>query len=392
MGDAVSQGHPDLMAKIAEEIRSSGPITFARFMEFALYEPTHGYYMRGGSGQNKIGWDGDFYTSSDVHPVFALALARQIHQLDEILERPDPFTLVEMGPGTGALARDLLTACAKLDHSLATRLHCVLVERSPAFRELQGSAMAALPSSVDRVTWVDSLQALASNSVVGLLLSNELVDAFPVHRVTVDRGELKEIHVDVEEGRFRERLLPLSTLELSHYLERMAIKLEDGQVAEINLQALTWMGEVARVLTKGLVITVDYGHNAQDLYSSDRRKGTLLCYHRHTVSDDPYQRIGLQDMTAHVDFTSLAHQGEEAGLSVTGFTNQLGFLAGLRIEEILGDLDPHSGEYRSVVELIRPHGMGRTFKILIQHKGMEPPELDGLAYKPFFASALTAPA
>ncbi len=382
-------GHPELITKIAEEIRLFGPITFARFMDLSLYEPTHGYYMRGRPGDERIGWDGDFYTSADLHPAFAAALARQLRQADDLLGQPDPFTVVEMGPGKGLLARDLLSAGSKLGGSFLHRLRYVLVERSPAMKGLQRANLACWLQPEGRLRWVDSLRELDTDSLVGVFFSNELVDAFPVHRVKVHQGELKEFHVDFQEGWFCETLLPLSTPEISRHLQRLEVTLQEGQITEINLHALDWLREVARVLGQGLVITIDYGHTAQDFYSPDRLSGTLLCYHRHKVLDDPYHRVGLQDMTAHVDFTSLALIGEQTDLTVTGFTNQMGFLAGLGIEETLGTLDPDSAEFHAVVALIRPQGMGRTFKVLIQHKGLDRPELDGLRFKPFFASALT---
>jgi SAM-dependent MidA family methyltransferase len=149
------------------------------------------------------------------------------------------------------------------------------------------------------------------------------------------------------------------------------------------------MRDVARVLGRGMVITVDYGHTAGDLFGADRRTGTLLCYHRQLVSEDPYVHVGRQDMTAHVDYTALATIGEQVGLEVTGFTNQMSFLMSLGVERHLESLEPGSREFQSVVRLLRPEGMGRTFKILIQHKGMDAPELDGLRFKPFFGSALT---
>lgn len=148
------------------------------------------------------------------------------------------------------------------------------------------------------------------------------------------------------------------------------------------------MKEVARVMGRGVVLTIDYGHTAPDLYGPDRARGTLLCYWKQLTSEDPYTRVGLQDMTAHVDFTALATVGDEAGLRVTGFTNQMSFLMSLGVERMLEPLEPGSKEFQEIVQLLRPDGMGRTFKILIQHKGMPEPQLDGLRYKPFFGSAL----
>ena len=387
----MSSGHSLLIAKIAEEIHSSGPMTFARFMEMALYDPSFGYYMRKGSGTGQIGWEGDYYTSSDLHPAFGRMLARQLRQIDDLLGHPDPFSVVEMGPGKGLLARDVLSACTEFPDSLAKRLSYVLVERSPAMKALQRSALDPWLTTQHDLSWVESTHSLETGSLVGVLLSNELVDAFPVHRVRVDQGELREIYVDVEDGDFCERLKPLSTPDLAHYFEKLDVTLIEGQTAEVNLEAVAWIRELSRVLRQGLVITIDYGHTAPDLYSPDRRRGTLLCYHNHKACEDPYSRIGLQDMTAHVDFTTLALAGEKAGLHLTGFTNHVSFLTGLGIEETLEQLDPDSPEFQSVVGLLDPRGMGQTFKILIQHKDIEWPELDGLKFKPFFGSALGVP-
>ena len=403
MKHPVNIGHPDLVAMIAEEIRRAGPITFARFMELALYHPQFGYYMRATDapdgiaaerigakpiGENRIGWDGDYYTSSDVHPVLARALARQIRQVDELLGRPDPFTVVEMGAGKGLLACDFLSDCAAGSDSFFSRLRYVLIERSSAMRAAQRSNLAPWLESPGRVSWLNHLEELEDGSVVGGVLSNELVDAFPVHRIRVEHGETKEIFVDYQDGRFCERVQAFSTPALSEYLHRLDLSLPDGYTTEINLEALAWMKEIGRALGRGVAITIDYGHTAQDLYGPDRRRGTLLCYYSQMASEDPYTRVGFQDMTAHVDFTSLATIGTEAGLQVTGFTNQISFLMGLGVERLIDTLEPGSAEFQSVVQLLRPEGMGRTFKILIQHKGMEIPELDGLKFKPFWGSAL----
>jgi SAM-dependent MidA family methyltransferase len=392
-------GHPELVAAIAAEIHSSGPITFARFMELALYHPLLGYYTRTTdsngeerTAEHRIGWDGDFYTSSDVHPVLARALARQVLQVDELLGRPDPFMVVEMGAGKGLLARDFLAASEKESVSFFNRLRYLLIERSPAMKASQRANLAPWLKFPDRVSWLDSLEELGSGSLVGVMLSNELVDAFPVHRITIEGGEPKEIFVDYQDERFCERLQALSTAALSEYLQRLAqweITLPEGYQTEINLHAIAWMKQVARTLARGVVITIDYGHTARDLYGPDRHRGTFLCYHQQMTSETPYEQVGLQDMTAHVDFTSLATAGEEAGLHETGFTNQMSFLMGLGVEQLIESLEPGSAEFQSVVQLLRPEGMGRTFKILIQHKGMDQLELDGLRFKPFFGDVLS---
>ncbi len=385
----VTLGHPELVAAIASEIAASGPIPFVRFMELALYHPQFGYYMRSPeAGRERIGWSGDFYTSSDVHPILGQALARQARQIDALLGHPDPFTVVEMGAGKGLLASDFLRAVLSDDGSLSRRLRFVLVERSPAMRKLQQSNLKEWLGTPGLVSWVEDVQSLGSAAVVGLVFSNELPDAFPVHRIQIVEGRAQEVYVDHHDQKFVEQLKPLSNQELEHHLTRLNISLPEGYRTEINLNALKWMEQVAGALDRGVAITIDYGHTAQDLYNADRSEGTLLCYYSQLTSEDPYQRVGQQDMTAHVDFSSLAAVGEDHGLHVTGFTNQMSFLMGLGVENMMAELEPESPEFRAAIHLLRPDGMGTTFKVLMQHKGIERPELDGLQFKPFFGEAL----
>lgn len=384
-------GHRELVAAIASEIAASGPIPFVRFMELALYHPQFGYYMRPAEpGSERIGWSGDFYTSSDVHPILGQGLAKQARQIDALLGHPDPFTVIEMGAGKGLLARDVLHAIFRDDDSLAHRLRFILVERSPAMRELQRSHLAEWLHAPGLVTWVEDLDSVASAGVTGLLFSNELPDAFPVHRIQIVHSRAQEVYVDYLNGAFVERLQPLSNPAVQAHLDRLNIPLPDGYRTEVNLQAVQWMKLVAGAVNRGVVITIDYGHTAQDLYNAERSDGTLLCYYSQLTSEDPYQRVGEQDMTAHVDFSSLAAVGEDHGLLVTGFTNQMSFLMGLGVEDMMAELEPESPAFRAAIHLLRPEGMGRTFKVLVQHKGMDRPELDGLRYKPFFGEVLAA--
>jgi SAM-dependent MidA family methyltransferase len=386
----VTTGHPQLVAAIASEIARSGPIPFVRFMELALYHPQFGYYMRPPEpGRERIGWDGDFYTSSDVHPILGQALAKQACQIDALLGYPDPFMVVEMGAGKGLLAKHLLAGCDAAPNSLAQRLRYVLIECSPAMRAMQERELRPWLKPSGRVSWLENVSSLAPASVTGLMFSNELPDAFPVHRVQRVGGALQEIFVDIRDGRFVECLRGLSDGAIEDYLQRIQVTLPDGYRTEINLQAASWMSQVANALERGVVLTIDYGHAAEDLYGPERSKGTLLCYYSQLTCDDPYIRVGQQDMTAHVDFTTLATVGEQAGLSVTGFTNQMSFLMGLGVEEMIASLAPESPEFQAALHLLKPEGMGRTFKILVQHKAMEQPALDGLTFKPFFGSALS---
>jgi SAM-dependent MidA family methyltransferase len=377
------------MAAIVSEIAGSGPIPFVRFMELALYHPQFGYYNRPPeTGTERIGWTGDFYTSSDVHSTIGQALARQAEQIDRLLGQPNPFTVVEMGPGKGLLAKHFLSACRLDADSLFQRLQYVLIDRSPAMRDSQRRNLAPWLNRPGLVSWADDIDTLAPDSVTGMILSNELVDAFPVHRIQVTGGRIEEIWVDWQDGRFVECLKPLSTAALAHHIDSLDVHWPDGYRTEINLEAVDWMKQVAQRLHRGVVLTIDYGHTAQDLYGSDRKHGTFLCYFKQSAHENPFTHVGEQDMTTHVNFSSLAAAGEASGLQVTGFTNQMSFLMGLGVEQLIASLEPESPEFRAAIHLLKPNGMGGTFKVLAQHKGIEQPQLDGLKFKPFFHEAL----
>jgi len=382
MSDA---GNEPLIRKIQEEIRQKGRMTFARFMEMALYDPEEGYYT---SSDERIGLGGDYYTSPEVHPVFGRLLAKQIRQMETLLPGPEPFTILEMGAGKGLLGRDLLAGLTALAPEDGRRFRYAVIERSPAMAARQKALLASSGLSAS-VHWHSSLdEVVAEGPLVGCVLSNELVDAFPVHRVVATKDGLDEIYVVWGEGRFIEtRDLP-STPDLAAYFDRLKIRLAEGRQAEVNLEAARWMCDVGKALDRGFVVTIDYGHPASELFAPHRKKGSLLCYYRHTVNDDPYARIGEQDITAHVDFTGLARAGAEVGLSVTGFTNQLNFLMSLGIAREMERFDPESPEMLSVKRLLARESMGGVFKVLIQHKGLAPPLLEGLAFRPYFKDVL----
>ncbi len=381
-------GHPGLVEKLVARIERDGPISFAAFMEAALYDPEFGYYMTAGP---RIGREGDYYTSLDVHPIFAELVGRQIAQAAEAIVPSGEFTIVEMGAGKGLLAQHLLNAYRRAKPDFLARLRYLLVERSPAMVETQKQRLRELTGAGGRIAWVPDLDAVSADSITGLFLSNELVDAFPVHRLVKRPLGLREIFVGWDGSRFIEIEAPPFSPDLEAYFARIGISLEVGQQAEVNLQALEWMRQVGTRLRRGLVVTIDYGHAAADFFAPARKTGTLLGYYRHTVSDSPYVHVGQQDLTAHVDFTSLALAGQDVGLKVTGFTNQLHFLIGLGIESSFAGLDPESPQSASMRELLRPDGMGTTYKILIQHKGMSAPQLDGLRSRPYFLDALGLP-
>ncbi|HUK55925.1 MAG TPA: SAM-dependent methyltransferase [Nitrospiria bacterium] len=380
------EGRASLARKIREEIRRKGRMTFARFMEIALYDPDEGYYI---AAAERIGLGGDYYTSPDVHPVFGRLLAKQIRQMETLVPGPDPFTILEMGAGKGLLCRDILGGLKRDTPERFDRYRYAVIERSPAMVVKQKALLrdAGLTGSV---VWVSSLEdAAAEGSLRGCVLSNELVDAFPVHRVVGTREGLDEIYVGLMDDRLVDTADLPSTPDLPAYFDGLKVRLTEGQRAEVNLEAARWIRAVGRTLDRGFVVTIDYGYPASELFAAHRKKGSLLCYYRHTVNDDPYGRIGRQDITSHVDFTQLARAGAESGLSVTGFTNQLNFLMSLGIAQEMEKSDPESPEIQSVKRLLARESMGGVFKILVQHKGLAPPPLEGLSFRPYFKDVLT---
>lgn len=395
----MNPGIPELLGIIRDEITAHGPMTYARFMELALYHPAWGYYTRvpettGGpwtDPRELIGWSGDFYTSADVHHALGWALAKQIEEVDARLGRPARFTVVEVGPGKGFLARDILRTCETDFPALFDRLHYVLVDRSPVHQAAQRTTLDRWLHARGQVSWRDAIHSFETDSLVGVVLSNELIDALPVHRVAMVDGTLRECYVSVEGDRLCERIGPLSAHTLADYFADLDLTLPEGARAEVNVQAQTWIAEVAARLKQGLVITIDYGHTAQDLYGPERSHGTLRSYRRHQVAASPLEAVGEQDLTSHVDFTSLAQAGARAGLDGTAFTNQLSFLISVGIESYCAALPADSPELLAIAHLMRPHGMGTTFKLLFQQKGLPHTEWLGLKHKPFFDSILDRP-
>lgn len=377
---------------IFSQIDKRGPLPFSQFMDWCLYHPEYGYYQSGGV---RIGKDGDYYTGPSVSPLFGHAIARQLFQMSEILGE-DVFDVVEMGGGRGFLCEDILDWAKKSSPPFYQKLRYRLVETSAPFSEEQRKRLSEKEKE-GRVFWIDPKKFEAGEvQAEGCFLSNELVDAFPVHRVVFDQGELKEIYVTRRNGRFEEQWGRLSDPGIAFYFRSMKIALQEGQKAEVNLAALEWMERVAQCLRRGLVLTIDYGYLADELYSPIRREGTLLCYRQHQASENPYERLGEQDITSHVNFTSLIRKGEEVGLRFTGLVPQYRFLIGLGLLDQMETLGKELSELDalklrlSVKNLIEPEmGMGEVFKVLVQHKGMDQPQLDGLrdlASIPFPAS------
>ena len=374
----------DLVRIILDRIHRRGRIPFAEFMDLALYHPQYGYYH---SPREKIGPGGDYYTSPNVHPAFGRLIARQLHQMWELLDHPSPFIIAEMGAGKGLLCSDILHYCREHLSAFYDNLRYILAEPSPSFLKDEQSLLAPF-SAAQKVDWIaPEILLRGEKPFTGCLLSNELVDSFPVHLVCQGKDELQEIFVTHDGHRFQENLDSASTPFLEDYFRSYAPPLQEGQRAEANLRALEWIEGVSRALMRGFVLTIDYGYEAEELYHPVRRQGTLLCYFRHTTSDNPYQRIGCQDITAHVNFSALRIKGETVSLRPLGCQKQYKFLAALGL---LADLEkeeknssqPSSPEFLknklAMKSLLVPEGMGALFKVFIQSKGLGEVELLGL--------------
>ena len=366
---------------ILSQIEKRGSIPFSQFMEWCLYHPDYGYYR---SEKMNIGRDGDFYTSPCVHPLFGGLIAKQLSQMSEQWGGPF-FDVVEQGGGRGFLCEDVLQWAKKNSSVFYQRLQYHLIETSPFLLKEQRERLGEHEKE-GKVFWMDPEAFEEGRALMeGCFLSNELVDAFPVHQVIFDRGNLKEIYVTQDHGQLKEQWGKLSDPRIVSYFQSMGITLQEGQRAEVNLKALDWMEKVARCLKKGFVLTIDYGYLAKELYGSHRREGTLLCYTQHQTSENPYERLGEQDITSHVNFTGLIQKGEEVGLRFTGLVPQYQFLIALGLlqeMESLGREMPEMDALQlrlSLKHLIEPEmGMGEVFKVLIQHKGIDQPQLDGL--------------
>jgi SAM-dependent MidA family methyltransferase len=305
-------------------------------MEEVLYHPTFGYY----AASSRIGMEGgDFYTASDLDPIFGKLLADYFSRLSEEIE---DFTVVELGAGKGLLARDILSTC---------RFRYLILERSEAMRARQHSALAGFD-----VEWIDELP----QRVTGCIFSNEFFDALPVHRFVGRAGQVKEIFVGPDFTEIEQE--PSDTVRLH---------LNEGQIADINLEALSWMRKVAQSLTRGYHITIDYGYLRDEFFAQPR--GTLMCYRQHQAHENPYINIGEQDMTSHVNFSDLIDEGTSAGLELVSYSKQREFLIELGILTEMQRL-AESGTAASFERLVRiknlvlPDRMGDRFKVLVQRR------------------------
>jgi SAM-dependent MidA family methyltransferase len=395
--------------------RTTGPLTVAAYMDLALYDPECGYYAR---AAQRSGREGDFFTSVDVGPLFGELLEIQLAEMAAILGHPESrrcFDLVDAGAGNGRLSADILRAARERDLAFYESIRLHLVEASPRAR---AAHRRTLGDMVDRLL---SSSPSLPDSFDGVLIANELLDALPVHQVVMREDGLHEVYV-AEGERSTLHLIeaPLSTPRLQEYLDRLEIALEPGWRAEINLRAVDWVADAARRMSRGFMILIDYGHVARELYSVTHASGTLTTFSRHRSAGP--ERIsagrprpiwlespGTQDMTAHVDFTSVQAAAEAEGMITLGFLDQTYFLMGLLFGATPQfQINPHSalrnpgapspgppaqhlrwggraaaalGWNPQLKALILPGGLGSTLKVLVMGKNVGTPKLRGCSFR-----------
>lgn len=388
----ITYNHPmSAEEEIRRRIAEKGPITFGEFMEVALYWPQGGYYassrnadsLRGGGPEQprriqvsaeRVGASGDYFTSPLAHPAFGALVAVQLYQMWQVLDRPGVFTVLEPGAGDGLLCRDVLDYAGEISPDFRNSLRYICIDRS---------AGAGYERGLDGAHRIVS-GTLPLRGVVGCILSNELLDAFPVRQVVMKPEGLREVYVDQVGG----LLIACTgyTFDVGPVSRLMDLDFvpAEGQTLEINVDLASWTYGASRALERGFVLTIDYGRSARELYSAEERyRGTLTTFYRHVQTDSPLERIGRQDITSQVDFTSVIRLGERAGLDFLDITDQRSFLGNLGVGDMLERLQsavPDRMEYaanrRGMEELVTPDGLG-NFKVLAQGKNVGNPTLWG---------------
>jgi SAM-dependent MidA family methyltransferase len=350
---------------LRETLRARGAIPFATFMEICLYHPEHGYYTRGLGG----GGGRDYVTSSGVHPAFGRLVARQAAEMWRLLGTPRRFRFVEVGPGEGRFAADFLAEAAR-DTPFAPALEYILVEKSPALRARQERLLAAVPRLAPGPCWrsLEELEADPSSKTAdGCLFANEVLDAFPVHRIAGTPDGPGEIHVELSGDGYRETVHPVSTPALAEYLARHAIAPQPGQIVDVAPEAARFVTRLGGLLGRGWGLLVDYGEAAAELFHPVRSRGTLRAFHRHRLSHDLLAHPGEQDLTAHVDFTAVRRAAADSGWSVAGQVSQAHFLLAL------GALDDYEAQDVSsrerLKDLVLPDRMGGAFQVIVLARG-----------------------
>jgi SAM-dependent MidA family methyltransferase len=367
-----------LRERIADETQRAGPIPFSRYMELCLYEPELGYYSR---AREQFGKAGDFYTSSDVHAVFGRLLTRQFEEMWRALGSPERIDLIELGPGRGLFARDVLDWSAKQFPEFSRAVRYTLVEQSPHLREKLRERLAEhiAAGKCEVLESIEETSDVRGDPLV--LFANEFFDALPVD-VIDHRGALQ---IGFADGRFTETFVKPSPVELE-FLDRYSVHPEEGERVEVSLAALDWMDRIATLFRdrRGFAVLIDYGYTREEQLAG-RHRDTIMTYRQHVASASPYEAPGEQDITAHVNFTALRARAEERGLDPLALLTQSQFLIGIGEETEFADAfqECRLPQERAKValqfkHLISPSGMGETFQVLLLSHDVGDARLSGM--------------
>ena len=359
--DALRQSEK-LTVRIKDLIKEQGgKIGFDQYMSTVLYEPGLGYYS---AGSRKFGAEGDFVTAPEISSLFSQCLA---YQCAQVLNDLGSSVILELGAGTGVMARDLLLELDKL--GLLPESYFILEVSADLKQRQQELLNESIPHLIERVVWLDSLPEQA---FTGLILANEILDALAVKRFKKVSGSFKELKVALANDEFiwteddTDAEIKKVLTQLEHDLPN---PLPDGYVSEININTKKWLSGLESVLQRGVMLFIDYGYSVSDYYHPDRIDGTLLCHYRHRVHADPFFYPGLQDITTSVNFTNVAECADSLGLHVNGYTNQAYFLFGCGLENIIADIasldiKSHTETTQQVIKLTMPEEMGERFKVI----------------------------
>jgi SAM-dependent MidA family methyltransferase len=359
--DPTAQQHSEQLAQL---VRSSiaanqGWISFADYMQQCLYTPGLGYYS---AGSHKLGRGGDFTTAPETSPLFGAAIATHLAEVHKLIS---DYAILEFGAGTGRLAKSVLERLAERD-ALPSRY--LILEPSADLQQRQQALLNQLPSALSqRLCWVDDIP----DNFEGVMLANEVCDAMPVHLLNFTQDRVEEVGVGLDQQNFIWQTRPLSSSRLEKKAEQIKSQLvELPYRTEACLFAADWLETLAQKLSRGLILLIDYGYSFTEYYRADRRQGSLRCYYQHESHDNPLILLGLQDITAHVDFTSLAESAQGCRLEVCGFQEQADFLLAGDITALAAGLQQNLNEAdwlqhsTALKQLLLPGAMGHQFKVL----------------------------
>jgi len=368
-----------LQQKIKQMLNRHGSLTFARFMEMALYTPALGYYS---GGLPKIGREGDFVTAPEISPLFSRCIARQAMQVLSELSTPN---LVEFGAGKGTMAKDILLELAEQKKDLE---HYYIIELSADLKLRQQETLRELPEEwQQKVVW---LEQLPQQPIEACIVANEVLDAMPVEKLRLEPENSQHAFVtyndNTEQFEWAYQAITDRTLQniSNGILELIGTPPKNGYETEVNLNIHPWLQSIADFLDKGSVILVDYGYTRREYYQPSRNMGTLRCHYQHLAHSDPFFYPGLQDLTAHVDFTSVAESAFDSGFKIAGFTTQAHFLMGSGLLEMSGDAENDLTKSLQIAQQIKtltlPNEMGESFKVIALTKNIDMPLL-GFQYR-----------